>query len=141
VDTYDIAEAAERTGIPAADLERMCELGIIVPDEAGDFTGGHLRKIGVVNALIAAGIPLDGLGAAIRQGRVTLDFSTCVTWTTWAIGASVSPGAPPRALDHLAAAPAPPANDGVARVVARDLTRRHGPLTRREVRLVVILLS
>ncbi len=74
MDTYDIAEAAERTGIPAADLERMCELGIIVPDEAGEFTGGHLRKIGVVNALIAAGIPLDGLGAAIRQGRVTLDF-------------------------------------------------------------------
>ena len=52
----------------------MVELGIITPDGAGEFTTGHLRKIGVVNALTAAGIPLDGLGAAIRQGRVTLDF-------------------------------------------------------------------
>ena len=74
VETYDTAEAAERTGIPAADLTRMVELGIIEPDGPGEFTGGNLRKIGVVNALMAAGIPLDGLGAAIRQGRVSLDF-------------------------------------------------------------------
>ncbi len=74
METYDTAEAAERTGIPAADLTRMVELGIIEPDGPGEFTGGNLRKIGVVNALMAAGIPMDGLGAAIRQGRVTLDF-------------------------------------------------------------------
>ena len=74
MDTYEIAEAAQRTGISAAELARMVELGIIEPDAAGEFTTAHLRKIGVVNALMAAGIPLDGLGAAIRQGRVTLDF-------------------------------------------------------------------
>jgi adenylate cyclase len=74
VETYDVAEAAERAGISVPELQRLVELGIIVPDGAGEFAGGHLRKIGVVNALMAAGIPLDGLGAAIRQGRVTLDF-------------------------------------------------------------------
>ncbi len=74
METYDLAEAAERAGITIDDLRRMVALGVIEPYGADEFTGGHLRKIGVVNALLAAGIPLDGLGDAIRQGRVTLDF-------------------------------------------------------------------
>ena len=73
METFDVTEAAERAGISVDELRRFVELGIIAP-ERGEFTSGHLRKIGVVNALTGAGIPVDGLGAAIRQGRVTLDF-------------------------------------------------------------------
>src|SRR6187200_1719108 len=45
-DSYGLAEAAQRTGISPAELARMCELGIIEPDGAGEFTTGHLRRIG-----------------------------------------------------------------------------------------------
>ena len=44
MDTYEIAEAAQRAGISVAELEHMVDLGIIAPDEAGEFTSGHLRK-------------------------------------------------------------------------------------------------
>jgi adenylate cyclase len=74
VDGYDLTEAAERSGVTAEELARFCELGIITPDASGRFTTGHLRKAGLVQSLVASGIPLEGLGAAIRSGTVTLDF-------------------------------------------------------------------
>jgi adenylate cyclase len=90
VETYDVAEAAERAGISVPELRRLVELGIIEPDGAGEFTGGHLRKIGVVTALMAAGIPLDGLGAAIRQGRVTLDFLDAIAFERFSSASGVT---------------------------------------------------
>jgi adenylate cyclase len=50
VDAYDLPEAAERSGVRADELARLVE------------------------SLVASGIPLEGLGAAIRSGAVTLDF-------------------------------------------------------------------
>jgi adenylate cyclase len=74
VETYDDDEAAERAGISVGELRRMVELGVIQPDDGDRFASAHLRKLGVVGSLLAAGIPLDGLGSAIRRGQVTLDF-------------------------------------------------------------------
>jgi DNA-binding transcriptional MerR regulator len=69
---YDLAEAAERSGIKVDELRRFVELGIVTPDGEGRFTPGALRRAGLVKALIEAGIPLDGLGAAMRSGQVSL---------------------------------------------------------------------
>jgi adenylate cyclase len=74
VETYDLAEAAERSGFEAVELARLVELGILTPDADGRFTPGHLRRAGLVRSLGAAGIPIEGLGAAIRNGQVSLDF-------------------------------------------------------------------
>ena len=74
VDTYDLGEAARRSGVEAADLGRFVELGVLEPDAEGRFTPRHLRRAGLVRALTDAGIPLEGLGAAIRGRQVSLDF-------------------------------------------------------------------
>ena len=74
MDNYDLAEAAERSGVSAVELARLVELGIVAPDQEGRFTAGHLRRAGLVKALAESGIPLAGLGAAIRSGAVSLDF-------------------------------------------------------------------
>jgi adenylate cyclase len=71
---YELAEAAHRADVSPADLARMVELGIVEPDTDGAFTAGHVRRVGLVRSLVAAGVPLDGLGAAIRSGQVSLDF-------------------------------------------------------------------
>ena len=72
--TYDLAEAAQRSGVSLAELSRLVELGILTPDAEERFTPGHLRRAGLVKSLAASGIPLDGLGAAIRSGQISLDF-------------------------------------------------------------------
>ncbi len=71
---YEIAEAAERAGISVEELGNLVELGILTPDAEGRFTTGDVRRAELVESLVAAGISLDGLGAAVRGGQVSLDF-------------------------------------------------------------------
>jgi adenylate cyclase len=74
VETYEPVEAAQRAGISPGELRRLVELGIVRPGSDGRFTRGAIRRVGMVHSLVAAGIPLDGLGAAMRSGTVSLDF-------------------------------------------------------------------
>ena len=74
VERYEIAEAAERAGVSVDELRRLVDLGILKPDAENRLTSGDVRRVGMVGSLTAAGIPLDGLGAAIRSGQVSLDF-------------------------------------------------------------------
>jgi adenylate cyclase len=74
VEGYDPAEAAQRSGIGVDELNRFVELGILTPAADNRFTPGHLRRAALVKSLAASGIPLEGLGAAIREGTVSLDF-------------------------------------------------------------------
>jgi adenylate cyclase len=73
-DTFERAEAARRSGHSVDDLDRLVELEIVRPDADGRFSPGEMRRAGLVLSLTAAGIQLDGLGAAIRDGTVSLDF-------------------------------------------------------------------
>jgi adenylate cyclase len=74
VERYEIAEAAERAGVSVDELHRLVHLGILTPDAEDRLTPGDVRRAGLVDSLATAGIPLDGLGAAIRSGQVSLDF-------------------------------------------------------------------
>jgi adenylate cyclase len=74
VDTYERAEAAERTGLTVADLDRLVELAIVQPDAEGRFSSANLRRASLVRSLMDAGIPMEGLGEAVRSGQVSLAF-------------------------------------------------------------------
>ena len=74
VERYEIAEAAERAGVSVEELSRLIELGILKPDADDRFTSGDVRRAGLIKSLTTAGIPIDGLGAAMRSGEVSLDF-------------------------------------------------------------------
>ena len=70
---YSRDEAALRAGVALDLLERMVELGLIVPRE-DRYTAGDVRKAGIVADFVASGLPLDGLAAEIHGGRLALDF-------------------------------------------------------------------
>jgi DNA-binding transcriptional MerR regulator len=74
VDGYGMDETADRTGISVDDLQRLVDLGIVRPDGDGRFSPGDVRRVGMVHSLVEAGVPLDGLGAAMRSGQVSLAF-------------------------------------------------------------------
>ena len=67
-------EAAKRIGVSVDELSRFVELEILTPDAENRFTPGHLRRAGLVAGLAASGIPLEGLGTAVRTGQISLDF-------------------------------------------------------------------
>jgi hypothetical protein len=74
VTTYELAETVERAGIGTDELRRMVELGIITPDAEDRYRPGDVRRAELVRSLEAAGIGLEDLGAAIRDGKVSLAF-------------------------------------------------------------------
>jgi adenylate cyclase len=74
VETYQKEVAAERAGVGVDDLVRLEELAIVTPDVEGRFTAGQVRQMALVASLTTAGIPLDGLAAAIRSGQISLAF-------------------------------------------------------------------
>jgi adenylate cyclase len=71
---HDAAEVADRAGITVDELRRLVDLGIVQPDPDGRYRPGDVRRASLVGSLVAAGIPLDGLAAAIRDDLVSLDF-------------------------------------------------------------------
>lgn len=71
---YSRQEAAERAGISLEELNQLVELGILTPREGDRLTSGDVRKAGLVRSLGATGVPLEGIGAAVRSGTFPLEF-------------------------------------------------------------------
>lgn len=71
---YETAEAASRAGVSTDELGQLVEQGIVKPNGEGLFSSGDVRRVGMVRSLVSVGIPLDGLGVAMRNGHVSLDF-------------------------------------------------------------------
>jgi adenylate cyclase len=66
-------EVARRAGVDPGYVGRLVELGILGPDEDDAFSQGDVLRARWVHSLEAAGVPLEGMAAAIRDG--TLSFS------------------------------------------------------------------
>jgi adenylate cyclase len=74
VERSPVADAARRAGVTEPYLARLIELGVMTPDPDGTFSEGKVRVIQLVEAMDRAGIPLEGLGALISSGALSLDF-------------------------------------------------------------------
>jgi adenylate cyclase len=74
VSTYTRDEAAGRAGVPVERLDHLVGLGILTPNKDDRFSSGDVRRIGMVQSLEDAGIPLDGLAAAMTRGELSLAF-------------------------------------------------------------------
>src|SRR5207247_6741523 len=71
---YSGESAPERAGVAPHSLGRLVALGVRVPGEPDRFSPGDVRRVLMAKALQDAGIPLDGVAAAIQRGALSLDF-------------------------------------------------------------------
>jgi adenylate cyclase len=67
-------DVAARAGVDRAFVERLCELGILVPRRRDRFTEGDVRRTRILHALDAAGMPMEAVAEAIRRGIIELGF-------------------------------------------------------------------
>jgi adenylate cyclase len=75
VDELSVSQLAGRAGVLPEDVERLVQLGILVPGEGGrPFTSGDVRRVRLASACAEAGLPLEGIGAAMAAGKLTLAF-------------------------------------------------------------------
>lgn len=67
-------EIAARAGVETAFVERLCDLSILVSRGGDLYTEGDVRRARILQALEAAGMPLEAIGEGIRTGVVDLAF-------------------------------------------------------------------
>jgi adenylate cyclase len=78
------SQIADRAGVEPKYVARLMELGILVPDADGLLSDGDVRRVRIVQTLEGAGLPLDGLGQAIRSGVLSLAFIDSSSYDRWA---------------------------------------------------------
>jgi len=72
---------AERAGVHVEYVDRLVKLGILAPGEGGaPFSVGDLRRVRLVRGLEEGGLPLEGMGTAVRKGDLSFGFLDLTSW-------------------------------------------------------------
>ncbi|HET6751471.1 MAG TPA: adenylate/guanylate cyclase domain-containing protein [Actinomycetes bacterium] len=86
MDALNGAQLAELAGVSEAEIGRMVDLGVLVAREgAAPFLTIDLRKVRLALACERAGLPMDGIAAAIRAGRLSFAFLEASPYHRWAV--------------------------------------------------------
>ena len=62
----------------------MVELGILIPEERDRFSPGDVRRVLMARSLEDAGIPLEGVAAAMQRGALSLAFLDAAAYERFA---------------------------------------------------------
>jgi adenylate cyclase len=80
------ADLAGRAGVPEAEIGRLVGLGIlVVRDGPAPFLTIDVRKVRLAMACERAGLPMDGIAAAIGAGRLSFAFLEAAPYHRWAV--------------------------------------------------------
>ncbi|HET7518337.1 MAG TPA: adenylate/guanylate cyclase domain-containing protein [Actinomycetes bacterium] len=71
---YTTQEVAQRAGVDPDYVDRLVELGILTPAAGDAFSPGDVLRARWLQSLERAGVPLEGLAAAVRDGALSLSF-------------------------------------------------------------------
>jgi adenylate cyclase len=67
-------EVARKAGVEPDYLDRLVELGILKPASDDTFTPGDARRARWVQSFERAGVPLEGIAAAVRDGALSFSY-------------------------------------------------------------------
>jgi adenylate cyclase len=77
---------ADLAGTTEAEVQRLVDLGILAArDGAGPFLETDVQKVRLATACEQAGLPMAGIVAAIRAGRLSFAFLEAPPYRRWAV--------------------------------------------------------
>jgi adenylate cyclase len=80
------AGLADLAGVTEAEVQRLVELGILVTRDGADpFLETDAQKVRLATACEQAGLPMEGIAAAIRAGRLSFGFLEAAPYRRWAV--------------------------------------------------------
>jgi adenylate cyclase len=80
------AGLADLAGVTEAEVQRLVDLGVLVArDGVGPFLAADVQKVRLAVACEQAGLPLEGIAAAIRQGRLSFAFLEAAPYRRWRV--------------------------------------------------------
>ena len=86
MDGLSVSGLADLAGATEAEVERLVELSVLVAREgAGPFRETDVPKVRLAVACEQAGLPMAGIAAAIRAGRLSFAFLETALYRRWAV--------------------------------------------------------
>jgi adenylate cyclase len=77
---------ADLAGTTEAEVQRLVELGILVARDGADpFLETDAQKVRLATACEQAGLPMAGIAAAVRAGRLSFAFLEASPYRQWAV--------------------------------------------------------
>jgi adenylate cyclase len=67
-------EVARRAGVDPGYVDRLIELGILQPGDDGALSQGDVLRARWVHSLGVAGVPLEGMATAVRDGALSFSY-------------------------------------------------------------------
>lgn len=67
-------ETARKAGVDLDYVDRLVELGLVDPGPHDTFSSGDVRRARWIQGLERAGVPLEGMAAAVREGALSFGF-------------------------------------------------------------------
>jgi len=74
VSGYTRQEVAQRAGVDPDYVDRLVELGVLTPAAGDAFSPGDALRARWLQSLEQAGVPLEGLASAVRDGVLSFSF-------------------------------------------------------------------
>jgi adenylate cyclase len=74
VSGYTSQEVAQRAGVDPDYVDHLVQLGILTPGPAHAFSPGDVLRARWLQSLKQAGVPLEGLAAAVRDGVLSFSY-------------------------------------------------------------------
>jgi hypothetical protein len=71
--TFSAVEIAADAGVPQDRLAWLVSIGMVKPEQPGEFRFGDVFRVKLVSALLDAGLPKALLGQAVAEGWLRLD--------------------------------------------------------------------
>ncbi len=72
-DLLSVHELAVRSGTSIDRIEELVAVGLLPPNAAG-YRAAEVHRLKVIEAFVAAGVPLATLGRATAEGHISLDY-------------------------------------------------------------------
>ena len=80
------AGLADLAGVTEAEVQRLVDLGVLVARHgAGPFLETDVQKVRLATACERAGLPMAGIAAAVKQGRLSFAFLEAAPYRRWAV--------------------------------------------------------
>jgi adenylate cyclase len=84
VSGYSRRDVAERAGVDPDYVDRLVEIAILTPGAEDAFSPGDVLRARWVQILERAGVPLDGMAAAVRDGTLSFSFMDATAFDRFA---------------------------------------------------------
>jgi adenylate cyclase len=85
MDALSASRLADLAGTTVDEVQRLVDLGVLIIDSVGSFRTSDIQRVRLLKACERAGLPVQGIAAAVGKGSLSFDFLEAGPYRRWAV--------------------------------------------------------